>query len=210
MLETRTRQPGPPLLAANGSSITTYGTRTLCLHFTFKTYQWNFLLANVTRPLLGADFLHSHSLLVDLKGRWLVDAATFHSAPLNPSAFPAPNLGAISTSTDQYDSLLEEFPDITTRNFLQSPTKHTVEHFITTNGTPVHAQARRISPEKLAIAKARIENMGIVRRSSSPWASPLHMVLKTSGGWHPCGDYRCLNDATVLDRYPVPNIQDGS
>ena len=84
-LVTRTRQPGPPLLAANGSSITT--TRTLCLHFASKTYQWNFLLANVTHPLLGADFLRSHSLLVNLKGRRLVDAATFHSAPLNPLAF---------------------------------------------------------------------------------------------------------------------------
>ena len=139
----------------------------------------------MTRPLLGADFLRSHSLLVDLKGRRLVDAAIFHSAPLNPSAFPAPHLGAISTSTDQYDSLLAEFPDVTTPNFLQSPTKHTVEHFITTNGTPVHARAHRLSPEKLAIAKAefdRMEDMGIVRRSSSPWESPLHMFPKNSGG----------------------------
>ena len=67
-LDTRTRQPGPPLLAANGSSIRTYGTRRLSFHFASNTYQWNFIIANVTRPLLRADFLRSNSLLVDLKG----------------------------------------------------------------------------------------------------------------------------------------------
>ena len=88
----------------------------------------------MSRPLLGADFLRSNSLLVDVKGKRLVDTATYHSVPLSSTRVTPPRLDAISSSTDQYDLLLAEFADITTPNFVQSHAKHGIEHFITTKG----------------------------------------------------------------------------
>jgi hypothetical protein len=76
---------------------------------------------------------------------------------------------------------------------------------------PIASPFCRLDPEKLAATKAEfaaLERNGIVRRSKSPWLSPLHMVRKADGSWRPCGDYCRLNAATVLDTYPLPNMMD--
>ncbi len=113
---------------------------------------------------------------------------------------------------DDVKILLQKFPSILRTGDVKPAPNHGVEHHIHTGSHPaVFAKSRRLDPEKLQIAKAefkRLESAGIVHRSKSPRASPLHMVPKKDGSWWSCGNYRHLNLVTTPDKYPLPNMQD--
>jgi hypothetical protein len=200
------------LSAADGNVIRSWGERTLPLQFSGRRFEWTFILADVDRPILGSDFLVHHKLLVDLAGRQLVDSADMSVLQLVSSNSPTSSLfTALLDVPPAYRSLLAEFPDIMGTGFSDLQPKHGVEHHIVTTGQPVFTPARRLDPDKYQAAKLEFDKMekaGVVRRSNSPWASALHMVPKPDGSWRPCGDFRRLNNVTVADKYPVPNIRD--
>ncbi|GBN65323.1 Transposon Ty3-I Gag-Pol polyprotein [Araneus ventricosus] len=65
------------LLAANGTKINTYGTRNLSLNIGLRRiFPWSFIIADVSRPILGADFLTHYGIIIDLKSKCLKDQQT--------------------------------------------------------------------------------------------------------------------------------------
>ena len=50
-----------------------------------------------------------------------------------------------------------------------------------------------------------LEN-GVIRRSTSPWSSPIVLVQKRDGSWRFCIDFRRVNAVTHKDAYPLPRI----
>ena len=55
---------------------------------------------------------------------------------------------------------------------------------------------------------AEMQGQGIVKPSSSPWASPVVLVPRKDGSLRFCIDYRCLNAVTRKDVYPLPRVDD--
>ena len=89
-------QKGRSLAAANGTSIQSYGQRSLSLKIGSHQYDWSFTIADVNRPILGADFLRANALLIDLKGGRLVHSHTYTSISLITSQHSAPHLSVVT------------------------------------------------------------------------------------------------------------------
>ncbi len=175
------KQEGRNLSAVNGTGIATYGTRSLTLDLSLRrTFRWIFVIADVQKPL-GADFLHHFGLLVDLTNGKLVDTNTQLSIMgLLANDFPPTVTIPTSNHMHEYTSLLSKFPALTrVHNYHDNPVKHDVTHHITTSGPPVSCRARRLSPEKLTIARKEFKhNAGFGHHS------PLleQLVISTSHG----------------------------
>ena len=127
-----TRQSnGFNLRAVNNTTIATYGTCLLTLDLRLRrTFRWVFIIADVSRAILGADFLQHYGLSVDMETRRLTDRLTQLNVQGIASSVTSSLVLSLLPKQPQsdYEKILFEFPAITRPYNGTMEVKHDVTH----------------------------------------------------------------------------------
>ena len=109
-------------------------------------------------------------------------------------------------------SVIEKYSFLFAMNSLDLGRTDLVKHHIELKDyTPIKDRYRRIPPHQYEEVRKHLKEMldiGAIRRSNSPWASPVVLVRKKDGSLRFCIDLRKLNARTVKDAYSLPRIED--
>lgn len=110
----------------------------------------------------------------------------------------------------QVESLLAEYSDLW-KNGRRGEALTVAHQIRLLHPYPVVQKPRPVTEEQKRIIKQEIEMMlreNVIRPSNSPYAQEVVLVLKRTGDWRFCVDYRALNKVTIPDAYPMPRISD--
>ncbi|GFW63176.1 hypothetical protein TNCV_581161 [Trichonephila clavipes] len=199
------------LFAANNTKIPAYGMVRKELNLGLRRpFIWTFIIADVSSPIIGADFLKHFNLLIDLKKKGLVDVETSIFTPCVFSNIVQPSILTVDANIS-FKNILSEYSDLSNPSLISKSASHGTVHHIITTDPPVTARPRRLHPKLYDAVKIEFEFLlaqGIIRSSKSPWSSPLHVVPKSDSTVRHVGDYRQLNSVTEFDSYPMPYLND--
>ncbi|CAF4800983.1 unnamed protein product [Pieris macdunnoughi] len=94
---------------------------------------------------------------------------------------------------------------------------HEIKHQLRlSDNKPIYVRNYRQAPKQKEEIKTQINKLleqNIIQESNSPWSCPVHIVPKKPDAtgeqkYRLVIDYRKLNDKTIKDKYPLPNIDD--
>jgi len=126
-------------------------------------------------------------------------------------------LSHISEHSNEIWDIITEYHDIFTLPGDPLPLTSLIQHEIKTlDENPIHTKQYRYPPIHQEEIKKQVKEMlakGIIRESDSPYNSPLWIVPKKQDAsgktkWRLVIDYRKLNEKTIQDAYPLPNIDE--
>jgi hypothetical protein len=109
--------------------------------------------------------------------------------------------------------VVNEFPVVFPEELPGMPPERDIEFVIELKPgtTPTYKTPYRMATPELAELKEHIKKLlekGFIHPSSSPWGALVIFVLKKDGTQRLCMDYHALNEVTVLNKYPLPRIDD--
>ena len=187
-----------------GESIQVLGMKELSVCLGTFSVSHQFLVVGMRETcILGADFLKSRGMIVDIGNAKLSWSMGEVELILETTA---PTVNKLSV-------LLETYSDV----FLNGPSDPLgrttqAEHSIDTGDSlPVKQKPHRIPVHLNKVVNKQVNDMlerDLIRPSNSPWSSPIVLAPKKDGDYRFCVDFRRVNSATKKDAQPMPRIVD--
>nr|GEX62863.1 putative reverse transcriptase domain-containing protein [Tanacetum cinerariifolium] len=109
--------------------------------------------------------------------------------------------------------ILCDFPEVFPDDLSGLPPVREIEFRIDLipGALPVVKLPYRLAPIKMIELSNQLKELqekGFIRLSHSPWGAPVLFVKKKDGALRMCIDYRELNKLNIMNRYPLPRIND--
>jgi hypothetical protein len=109
--------------------------------------------------------------------------------------------------------VVKEYPNVFPEELPRMPPNRDVEFIIDLMpGTgPVAKRPYKMDIEELKELKKQLREQldkGFIQQSSSSWGAPVLFVEKKDSSKRLVVDYRSLNEVTIKNKYPLPNIND--
>jgi hypothetical protein len=169
----------------------------------------------------GMDWLGKHKVLIDCAKKSIKlttpggKELEFIAEPVVTSKGIAnrAKLNQLNASQGSGVPVVNEFPDAFPDELPGMPPDRDVEFVIELKpGTaPIYKTPFRMMTPELAELKEHIRELvekGFICPSSSPWGALVIFVPKKDCTQRLCVDYRALNEVTVKNKYPLPQIDE--
>jgi hypothetical protein len=162
--------------------------------------------------ILGMDWLTKHNGVISCIDKTIL--LTDHQGKsVSCQAQPPAQDSMVFNLAAESISVVEEFMDVFLEELPGMPLEREVEFYIDLipDTAPIAKRPYRMAPTEFAELKlqfAELQQKGYIRPSSSPWGAPILFITKKDGSMRMCIGYRSLNEVTIKNKYPLPQIDD--
>jgi hypothetical protein len=166
--------------------------------------------------ILGIDYLTKYDRVISYAKRMVtltspqgerieVNVSMPATAEAMANQLEEKSLEHIRIACEYLDVFLEELPGMPPDRDIE----FSIELLLGT--APISKRAYQMDVKDLIELKKQIEELlekGFICPSSSPWGAPVLFVKRKDGSRRMCVDYRSLNEVTIKNKYPWPQIED--
>src|SRR6266508_3432425 len=165
--------------------------------------------------ILGVDWMKQYEVVLDTSARMISlttpDSTGYITLQLANHQIPTGFVHSLEVEPLEEIPVANEYPDVFPEELPDLPPERAVEFSIELLSctAPVFHRPYKMSQNDLAEMKVQLQELldkGFIRPSSSPWGCSTMFVDKKDQTKRMVVDYRPLNEVTIKNKYPLPDI----